>query len=176
MASKTAPTKKKPTTTTDQPPEPVITVIKEASCRNLQGTATLTYHIGRDDKSELFWKIHANSGAGMFSKTWIPFDTIQKVLDKWPKDSPITSISLAPLCTGSVNTRSFLLATLVHEGILQQVPDKQRHYQIGDTKSFLAGLDKLTTPDSKPGMPKAKAKAKAAARMPKGKAKPATGK
>lgn len=147
-ANKPATTKS--TTTTDDAQESSIITINQAACKNLQGSATLTYHIGRDDKGELHWKIHSNTGAGMFSNKWIPFDAIQKVLEKWPKDAPITSITLSPLCSGSVNTRSFLLATLVNEGILQQVPDKKRHYQLGDAKPFLAAMKELTSSDSKP--------------------------
>lgn len=180
MASKSIPAKKKlsetkPTTTTEESQDVPITIIKEASCKNLQATATLTYHIGRDEKGELHWKIHSNTGAGMFSNRSIPFTAIQKALNAWPKDSPITSITLSSLCTGSINTRSFLLATLVNEGILQQVPDKKRHYQLGDDKPFLAAMKELTGTDSKPSKPKPTVKAKAAARMPKRKAKPATG-
>jgi hypothetical protein len=56
------------------------------------------------------------------------------------------------------------------------VPDKKRHYQLGDAKSFLAEMDKLKAAHSQPGKGKPKAKGKAAARMPKKKPEPATGK
>ena len=46
MASKPAPAKKKPTTATDDAQEASITTIKKSTCKTLQGTATLTYHIG----------------------------------------------------------------------------------------------------------------------------------
>jgi hypothetical protein len=85
-------------------------------------------------------------------------------------------MTLRPLLTGSVNTSSFLLATLVKEGILEPVPDKKRHYQLGDDKPFLAAVAELKGNHSQSGKAKPKVKAKAATRMPKGKAKPATGK
>jgi hypothetical protein len=85
-------------------------------------------------------------------------------------------MTLRPLLTGSVNTSSFLLATLVNEGILQQVPDKKRHYQLGDAKPFLAEVDKLKPAHNKTSKAKPKVKAKAGAGMSRGKAKPATGK
>jgi hypothetical protein len=176
MASKPVPVKKKPSSTTDNK-EPVITNIKKATCKNLNGSATLTYHIGLDDTSALVWKIHANTGNGMFSREQVAFKDIQQALDKWPKDQPIVSMALYPLFSGkSVNTPSFLLASLVKEGILQQVPGKKRHYQLGDAKPFLAEMDKLKATHSKSGKAPAKAKAKAATRMPKAKAKPATSK
>jgi hypothetical protein len=62
----------------------------------------------------------------MFSNRWIVFADIQKALADWPDDLPITSMTLRPLLPGSINTSSFLLATLVNEGVLQQVPDKKR--------------------------------------------------
>ena len=179
MASKTVPTKKKPTTATDKSThtqEP-ITTIRKSTSKNLQGTATLTYHIGLDDTGGIHWKIHSNTGNGMFSSEWVAFADIQQALDSWPKDSPIVSMALYPLFNGkSVNTPSFLLATLVNEGILQQVPGKKRHYQLGDPAAFLAAVAELKTAHSPPGKAKPRAKAKAATRMPKGKAKPATGK
>jgi hypothetical protein len=178
MASKTVPAKKKPTTAiNDDAQEPTITTVKKATCKNLQGTATLTYHIGLDDTSALLWKIHANSGNGMFSSEWVAFTDIQQTLDKWPKDSPIVSMALYPLFNGkSVNTPSFLLATLVNEGILQQVPDKKRHYQLGDAKPFLAEMDKLKATHSTSSKARPKVKAKASTRMPKRKVTKTPGK
>jgi hypothetical protein len=174
MASKTVPAKKKPTTATDNK-EPVINIIKKSTCKNLNGSATLTYHIGLDDTSALLWKIHANTGNGMFSRELIPFKDIQQALDNWHKDQPIVSMALYPLFSGkSVNTPSFLLACLVNEGILQQVPGKKRHYQLGDAKPFLAEMGKLKAAHSKTSKAPAKTKAKAATRMPKAKAKPTT--
>jgi hypothetical protein len=177
MAGKTARAKLKPTTATEDAQEPTITTIKKATCKNLQGTATLTHHIGLDDTSALLWKIHANSGNGMFSSEWVAFGDIQQTLDKWPKDSPITSMALYPLFNGkSVNTPSFLLATLVKEGILEVVPGKKRHYQLGDAKPFLAEMDKLKATHSQPSKAKPKVKAKAGARMPKAKVTKTPGK
>ena len=133
MASKTVPAKKKPTTATDKSTgtqEPPITTIKKSTCKTLQGTATLTYHIGLDDTGAIQWKIASSSGNGMFSTEYVAFTDIQKALADWPGDLPITSMTLRPLFQGkSVNTPAFLLATLVKEGILAPVPDKKRYYQ-----------------------------------------------
>lgn len=175
MANKSAPAKKKPTT--DGNKEPAITVIKKATCKSLQGTATLTYCLGLDNTSSLHWKIHANSGNGMFSQVWVPFAAIQKALEEWSRDHPIVSMALLRLFAGkSVNTPSFLLACLANEGIVEPVPDKKRHYQLADAKPFLAEVEKLKADHSTSGKAKPRAKAKAAARMPKAKAKATTGK
>jgi hypothetical protein len=91
MASKTVPTKKKSTTAAEDAQEASITTIKKATSKNLQGTATLTYHIGLDDTSALHWKIHSNSGNGMFSNQWVAFTDIQKAIADWPADLPCPS-------------------------------------------------------------------------------------
>jgi hypothetical protein len=130
-----------------------------------------------DDTGAIHWKIAASTGNGMFSKEWVAFTDIQQALDNWPNDSPIVSMAVYPLYAGrSVNTPSFLLATLVNEGILQQVPDKKRHYQLGDAKAFQVAMDKLKATHSQPSKAKPRAKAKAATRMRKTTPKPATGK
>jgi hypothetical protein len=83
MPSKTVTAKKKPATSaakSTDPKEPSITIIKKSTCKNLQGKATLGYHLGIDETSALYWKIHANSGNGMFSNQWVAFADIQKAL------------------------------------------------------------------------------------------------
>ena len=65
---------------------------------------------------------------------------------------------------------------MVSERILESVPDQKRHYQLADTKPFLAEVEKLKAAHSKPVKAKPRAKAKAGARMPKAKKKPAPGK
>jgi hypothetical protein len=175
MATSTA--KRKSTHSTDDNKESSITIIKKATCKSLNGTATLDYHIGRDDKSNLHWKIHSNSGNGMFSQEWLAFVDIQKALEAWEKDHPIVSMALYSVYKGkSVNTPSFLLASLVNEGILQQVPDKKRHFQLGDTKAFLASLDKVKVSHTTSAKGKPNAKSKAGTSMKQPRKKPATGK
>jgi hypothetical protein len=148
---------------------PSITTIRKASTKSVQGKTTLTYHIGTDDSSALYWKLASSTGAGVFDSSWKAFKDIQKALSDWEKERPITSLALKPLFKGSVNSQSFLLACLVKEGILLAIPDNKRHYT-------LAEMDKLKAGHSKPSKAKPNAKAKPAHSMSKGKAKPATGK
>jgi hypothetical protein len=111
----------------------------------------------------------------MYSREYVAFTDIQKALADWPDDLPITSMTLRPLFQGkSVNTPAFLLATLVKEGVLAPVPDKKRHYQLGDTKPLVTEVDKLKATHSPSGKAKPRAKAKAAARITKKKPEPAT--
>jgi hypothetical protein len=177
MASKPVPAKNKSTTATNDPLEVSITTIKKSTCKTLQGTATLTYHIGLDDTGAIHWKIAASTGNGMYSREYVAFTDIQKALADWPGDLPITSMTLRPLFQGkSVNTPAFLLATLVKEGVLAPVPDKKRHYQLGDPAAFLAAVDEKKGNHSQSGKARPRAGATAGTRMAKNKAKPATGK
>lgn len=156
----------KATKPNDNATQPVITIIKKAQTKSLEGKATLGYHIGLDKTSALQWRIASNDGGGFFSDEWVAFQAIQEVLAAWPEDRPITSMALRPLFLGkSANNPSFLMATLVKEGVLKRKPDTKRHYQLGDVKAFLASVDKLKAGHSKTGKPRAKAKAKAGRRM-----------
>lgn len=161
------------TTPADDAPASSMTTLRKSTCSNLLGTATLGYEIGiQAETSALHWRLSSNTGNGYWSRDWVKFKDIQKALTDWPKDLPLTSMALRPLYLGkSINSPSFLLATLVKEGILEPVPEKLRHYQIAD----LDAVAELTAAHSKPGKAKPKAKTKAAPRMPKGKKKPATG-
>ena len=158
---------------TDEATQPMINILKKATTKSLEGKATLGYHLGLDNTSALYWRIASNSGGGYFSDEWVPFQAIQDALKGWPEDRPITSMALRSLFLGkSANNPSFLMATLVKEGILQAVPEKKRHYQIGDIKNFLTSVEELKTGHSNSGKPSTKAKGKAAPRITKSKKTP----
>ena len=57
-------------------PKKPIQVIKEAQCKSLEGSATLTYQIGLGDAGEIQLKIDKNSGGGFFSNEWVAFTAI----------------------------------------------------------------------------------------------------
>lgn len=167
MAKSTVPVKKKQDST-----HPSITTIKKATCKTLSGKSTLTYRIGIDDASTLYWQVLSNSGSGYHSTQWLKFTDIVKVLKEWEKNSPISSIALRGLYSGrSSNSPGFLAACLIKEGVLRPVADDgKRRYQLADTKAFQAEMDKPKAGHSKPAKAKPKAKGKAAARMSKRKA------
>ena len=52
--------------------QPVITVIKKAQTKSLEGKATLGYCLGLDKASTLLWRLASNSGGGFFSDEWVP--------------------------------------------------------------------------------------------------------
>ncbi len=156
-------------------PKKPIQVIKEAQCKSLEGSATLTYQIGLGDAGEIQLKIDKNSGGGFFSNEWVAFTAIQQAFTDWPEDTPINSMALRPLFKGkSVNTPSFMLAVLTAEGLLEPMPNRKRVHRATDPAAFLASLDKphqggRVAKSKKPAekskaKPKAKPKAKTATR------------
>ena len=158
MVRKSAPAK----TPTDDSQESPIHILKTATTRSLEGSATLTYLVGEDDDGAIHWKIAENSGGGFFSNEWVAFTDIQQAFAEWPEDSPITSIVLRPLFQGrSANTPSFLLAALTAEGLLEPLPKRKRVHQACDPGPFLASLEALREKSGKAPATKAKAKAKA---------------
>ena len=94
-------------------PQNPVQVLREAQCKSLEGSATLTYQIGIDDSGAIHFKIASNTGGGFFSNEWVSFTDIQAAFKAWPEDTPISSMTLRPIFRGkSVNTPSFLLAVL----------------------------------------------------------------
>jgi hypothetical protein len=143
---------KKSTATENNPKNPEIPktsgesiqVLQEATCPTTTGKSTLGYQIGTDDAGEIHLKVTRNSGGGYFSEEWVPFPTIQAVLEGWPAEKPITSQALRVLYRGkSANNPGFLSAVLLAEGLLEPVPGKARVLQACDPGPFLARVAKL---------------------------------
>ena len=125
-------------------PNPEIRILKIGSCPSLAGKGKLTYHIGCTDKSEVQFRVYANTGGGFFNNDWISLNAIQQVFDKHPSSKALTSHVLTPLYRGqSANTPGFLLAVLKQEGLVQPVKDKLRCYERVDPKEFLTGIKAL---------------------------------
>ena len=125
-------------------PNPEIRILKIGSCPSLAGKGKLTYHIGCTDKSEVQFRVYANTGGGFFNNDWISLSAIQQVFDKHPSSKALTSHVLTPLFRGqSANTPGFLLAALKQEGLVQPVKDKLRCYERVDPKEFLTGVKAL---------------------------------
>jgi len=121
-----------------------VQVLREAQCKSLEGSATLTYQIGQNDASDILFKISGNTGGGFWSAEWIAFDDIQAAFRAWGTDTPITSMALRPIFRGkSVNTPSFMLAVLSAEGLLKPMPKRKRVHRACDPAGFLATIEEL---------------------------------
>ena len=143
-------------------PESAMRILKTATCPSLSGKSKLTYQIGCVGKSDIQVHISANSGHGMFSDDWASLSDIQEVLDKAPSGEPITSFVLNALFRDkSANTPGFLFAALKQEGLVERSKDKQRSYERGDLKGFMASVKALNelTADAKAKPQKVEGKA-----------------
>jgi hypothetical protein len=129
-------------------------VLKEAVCPSLSGRSSLTYHIGcrRDllnkEGSEfnegLSFRIHHNTGSGLFSNQWVSVESLKPIFDKEKSEDAVTSASLSAVFAGSsVNTAGFILAVLKAEGLVVHMPEKRRYYQCSSSEQFFIELKKL---------------------------------
>jgi hypothetical protein len=147
-------------------PESAMRILKTATCPSLSGKSKLTYQIRCVGKSDIQVRISANSGHGMFSDDWVALSDIQEVLDKVPSGKPVTSFVLNALFRDkSANTPGFLFAALKQEGLVERSKDKQRSYERGDLKGFMASVKALNelTGDAKAKPQKEEVKSKPAA-------------
>ena len=121
--------------------QPLIRVIKTATCKSLSGKSDLTYHLGVDEESNLHLRVFANTGSGYFSQEWVPYSAVQAILAKAPF---ITSFSLRSLYVGkSTNSPGFLLAALKAEELVKLKGEKERVYVALDSSLFMAGVTVL---------------------------------
>lgn len=125
-----------------------IRILKIATCPNLSESAVLTYHVGCTDDGEILFRIHANSGAGFFSREWVSINDIKQASDKVPADKPITSYILHSLFVGkSTNNPSFLFAVLKQEGFVQRSVIDDRCYDRIEPAAFMAEIEMLIKSD-----------------------------
>lgn len=140
-------TKNKPEATPVKQAEqntPSLRILKVGTCPSLSGKSTLTYHVGCDDKSELFFRVYANSSSGYFSREWIGLNVIQQAFAKVPADSAITSFLMRNLFIGkSTNTPGFVFAALLAEGLVQPSSVVERCYECTDGKEFFSAIQEL---------------------------------
>ena len=137
-----------------------IRQLKTTSCPSLSGKSKLTFEVGCDQPGALYVRISKNTGTGYFSKDWIGWDRVLKLL-RTLAGTPVTSYSLRPLYEGlSVNTAGFLLAALLHEGLVQPMEGKARCYECMDPAAFVKEITGLAGGRTKAKSPAAKKKPK----------------
>lgn len=124
--------------------QPVVRILKEATCPSLTGRSNLTYHVGCiGDAIQL--RVFMNTGSGYFSQEWIPFASINDSLGSLIS---LTSSTLKPIFTGkSVNTAGFVMAVLKDLGLIQAVPGNQRSYQATGDEGFIKEARDLMASD-----------------------------
>lgn len=128
--------------------DPLVRILKIATCPSLSGRSTLTYHIGCDDKaagiSNIQFRIYENTGKGFFCDDWVPMQQIRETFEAGEPNAVITSASMNRIFNGkSVNTAGFLIAILKTEGVIAVTEDKRRRYEECDSVKFEQEMAKL---------------------------------
>lgn len=124
-----------------------IKIIKTASCESLSGRSTITYGIGCKDDKSIYIRLTENTGSGMFSKIWVSLAEITLLLSA--DDKPITSTTIRPLYSGSVNSAGFLLSVLREIGLIRNIDENSRGYVRTDPQNFTAEIETLLIPEEK---------------------------
>ena len=125
-----------------------IRIIKTASCPSLSERSTLTYEIGVKGDKAIHLRLTENTGSGMFSKAWVPLAQIGVLLSA--DDKPITSRTIQPLYSGSVNSAGFLQAVLKDVGLIRNIDENSRGYVRTDPKKFTAEMNALMETEPPP--------------------------
>jgi hypothetical protein len=130
--------------TKEKTEDDTMRVLATGTCNTLTGSSKLTYNIGASPDSEIYIRVHSNTGGGFFSREWVALQDILRALEKRPDGKPITSILLNPLFRGkSANTPGFLLAVLLHEKVIRSMQGKLRRHQLMDPAIFTGKVEKL---------------------------------
>ena len=115
-------------------------IIVENKCPSSSGKSELSYHVGHDDKGELYFRVYRNSGRGYFSQEW---KSLSREILPLLQDAnyPITGYLMIDLYPGvSINSGFFLLVCLLNEGIVERW---KRIYKLNDIKPFMAKIKVL---------------------------------
>lgn len=124
----------------------VLRIIKIATCPTNSGKATLAYQIGCNAEHEIFLRVTANTGGGLFSPEWVSIQTMLATLETARK--PIASFPLLDLLIGkSINTPAFLMAAMKNEDIVRSLEGKIRGYEIVEQSPFMLDMKALIDSD-----------------------------
>lgn len=128
--------------TTTKNIHPSMRVLKIAACPTNSGRATLAYQIGCSEEHDIYFRVTANTGGGLFSPEWVSLKTMLATLEVAHK--PIASYPLLKLLKGrSINTPAFLMAAMKSEGVVRSLEGKIRGYEIVDNAQFMTEMKAL---------------------------------
>ncbi len=111
-----------------------IKVVKSGTCPSLSGRSELKYEVGVQGDKDIQIRLVENSGSGMFSAAWIPLAQIDALLSA--TDKTITSGTIRPLYSGSVNSTGFLVSLLKHIGLIKSIDENSRGHVRCDPQKF----------------------------------------
>lgn len=129
--------------TTVAPTEPVYLLHKTASCPSVSAKSTITYRVEVNENTDIFFRLVGNTAAGRYNDDAIAYLSIRTLLQQHCDDG-ISSATLASLYEmKSTNSKSFLLAALLNEGLVQVMPTKEHRYEVMDDTAWLAHIQTM---------------------------------
>jgi hypothetical protein len=121
-------------------------VIKIATCPTNSSRATLAYQGGCNAEHDIYFRVTANTGGGLFSPEWVSLKSMLAALEVARK--PLASFPLLALLKGkSINTPAFLMAAMKSEGIVRSLEGKIRGYELVDNELFMSEMKSLIDAD-----------------------------
>lgn len=125
---------------------PHIATAKVFECESLSGLCTLQAAIGYEvgTKDRLHIRITGSNGQGKFNTCWWSLADIESALSKVPEQEAFKPSVLAPAFAGrSVNTMYFVLAALLHCGLLRRADPVENGYVRNVPTELLSELQSL---------------------------------
>jgi hypothetical protein len=116
-----------------------LRIIKVGQCPTLSGRSTLTYEVGFDATSKIYFKLIANSAPGYFNSVPVALVDVEKV---FAGVEMVHSYMLRYLAGASSNSPGFVLALLKQEGIVMAMAGESKKYIKGDMAAFKADMQK----------------------------------
>lgn len=125
---------------------PHIATAKVFQCESLSGLCTLTAAIGYEvgTKDRLHIRITESNGQGKFNTCFWSLADIEGALSKVPEPDAFKPSALAPAFAGrSVNTMYFVIAALLHCGLLRRADPVENGYVRNTPAELLQELQSL---------------------------------
>ncbi len=125
---------------------PHIATAKVFACESLSGLCTLTaaigYEVGTNDRLHI--RITGSNGQGKFNTCFWSLADIESTLSNVPEQQAFKPSVLAPAFAGrSVNTMYFVLAALLHCGLLRRADPVENGYVRNVPADLLSELQSL---------------------------------
>ena len=128
--------------------------LKQDTCPGLSGTNEITYEIGQEPDQSIWLRLVKSNRGGFVSKQWVSIDAVVNTLSQSP--TPFTSYALHTHFSGkSINSPSFLMAALKHEGLVSQDENKKQAFVCDNIDVALANFQTRLSKDmGTPSTPK----------------------
>ena len=132
--------------------ENMNTILKSSNCPKLRGNTTLKYQIGLTPESKIAIRVTENNrfSGGSFCDKWLLLSDIEAALGR----GVFASKGLSPIIQGDNNNKGFVMAVLLHEGLVKRSKRRPQRFEWSGKAKFIERMKvllaaKLPIPDIK---------------------------